>query len=78
MSKELNEILDALERPLRFASRNDFSNLEKVKALDQLVGDLTLKALSLPLTVEQARDLESLRDYFSEYEGLASPGEGED
>lgn len=74
MSKELNEILEALEKPLRFASRNDYSNLEKVKALDQLVGDLTLKALSLPLSAEQVRDLESLRDYFSEYESLASSG----
>ncbi len=77
MSKELNEILEALERPLRFASRNDYSNLEKVKALDQLVGDLTLKALSLPLSAEQVRDLESLRDYFSEYESLASSGRRE-
>ena len=77
MSKELNEILEALEKPLRFASRNDYSNLEKVKALDQLVGDLTLKALSLPLSAEQVRDLESLRDYFSEYESLASSGRKE-
>ena len=70
MSNDLNEILDALEKPLRFASRNNFSNLDKVKALDQLVGDLTLKALSLPLSAVQTRDFESLRDFFSAYDGL--------
>ncbi|MGH7892631.1 MAG: hypothetical protein ACREN0_10200, partial [Thermodesulfobacteriota bacterium] len=74
MSNDLNEILDALEKPLRFASRNNFSNLDKVKALDQLVGDLTLKALSLPLSAVQMRDFESLRDFFSAYDGL---GQGE-
>jgi ATP-dependent DNA helicase RecG len=74
MSNDLNEILDALEKPLRFASRNNFSNLDKVKALDQLVGDLTLKALSLPLSAVQTRDFESLRDFFSAYDGL---GQGE-
>jgi ATP-dependent DNA helicase RecG len=71
MSKELNDILEALEKPLRFASRNRYSNLEKVKALDQLVGDLTLKALSLPLDSRQIKDLEALRDLFSEYDSLS-------
>ncbi|MEW6145474.1 MAG: ATP-dependent DNA helicase RecG [Thermodesulfobacteriota bacterium] len=70
MSNELSDILDALEKPLRFASRNKFSNLDKVKALDQLVDDLTLKALSLPLTTVQAREFESLRDFFSSYDCL--------
>lgn len=74
MSNELNEILEALEKPLRFASRNDFSNLDKVKALDQLVGDLTLKALSLQLSAAQVREFEALKDYFSAYDGL---GQGE-
>lgn len=77
MSNDLNEILDALDKPLRFASRNNFSNLDKVKALDQLVGDLTLKALSLPLPGVQLRDLETLRDLFSAYDGLAQ-GERKD
>ncbi|MFI5323768.1 MAG: ATP-dependent DNA helicase RecG, partial [Thermodesulfobacteriota bacterium] len=77
MSKELNEILEALERPLRFASRNRYSNLEKVRALDQLVGDLTLKALSLPLDSQRIRDLESLKDLFSEYDRLSSTGRRE-
>jgi len=70
MSNELNEILEALEKPLRFASRNDFSNLDKVIALEQLVGDLTLKALSLQLSAAQIRDFEALKDFFSAYDGL--------
>ncbi len=70
MSNKLNEILDALEKPLIFASRNNFSNLDKVKSLDELVGDLTLKALSLPLSTKQTTDFESLRAFFSAYGGL--------
>jgi ATP-dependent DNA helicase RecG len=72
MSKELNDILEALEKPLRFASRNRYSNLDKVKALDHLVGDLTLKALSLPLSSRQISELESLKDLFSVYESRSS------
>jgi ATP-dependent DNA helicase RecG len=71
MSIEIDEIIDALEKPLRFVSRNNFSNLHKVKALDRLVGDLTLKALSLPLAAKQIRGFESLRDSFSGYDGLS-------
>ncbi len=70
MSKELYEILEALEKPLRFASRKDFSNIDKVKALDQLVGDLTLKALSLPLSGEQIKNVEYMKGSFAAYDNL--------
>lgn len=70
MSKELNEILDALEKPLRFASRKDFSNIDKVRALDRLVGDLTLKALSLPLSGEQIKNFEYIQGSFADFDNL--------
>lgn len=70
MSNEFNEIIAALEKPLSFASKNGFSNLDKVKDLDRLVGDLALKALSLPLTAEESGGIKKLRDLYSSYEAL--------
>ncbi|MEQ9618035.1 MAG: ATP-dependent DNA helicase RecG [Deltaproteobacteria bacterium] len=71
MSKGLIQILDALEKPLRFASKKDFSNIDKVKSLDELVNDLALKALSLPLSKHQLSVVKSLMGYFSDYNSLA-------
>lgn len=68
MSDTLNDVLEALEKPLKFASKKGYSNVEKVKALDVLVGDLALKALSLRLTGAQTDLIESIRDDFAEYE----------
>jgi len=70
MSDDLISILDALEKPLKFASKKDYSNIGKVKALDQLVGDLTLKALSLPLSIGQTVALENIKSLFITYEGF--------
>lgn len=70
MSQDLLSILTALEKPLRFASSKNFANLDKIKALDQLVGDLTLKALSLPLSKLQSDSVERIRDFFETYESL--------
>ncbi len=70
MSEPLIEVLDALEKPLKFASRKDFSNIGKVKALDQLVYDLTLKALSLQPSDVHKEEFLALRDMFSHYESL--------
>ncbi len=70
MSDDLISILDALEKPLKFASKKDYSNIDKIKALDQLVGDLTLKALSLPLSIGQTDALENIKGLFITYEGF--------
>jgi len=70
MSDVLINVLDALEKPLRFASKKNYSNIDKVKALDQLVCDLTIKALSLPLPVGQSDALESIKGLFTTYEGF--------
>ncbi|KAB2834581.1 MAG: hypothetical protein F9K51_01620 [Candidatus Dadabacteria bacterium] len=70
MSNEFNEIISALEKPLSFTAKNGFSNLDKVRDLGRLVEDLTLKALSLPLSAEESRGIEKLRRLFSSYDGL--------
>ena len=70
MSDDLIRILDALEKPLKFASKKDYTNLDKIKALDQLVGDLALKALSLPLSAGQSDCIENIKRLFITYEGL--------
>jgi len=70
MSDDLIRILDALEKPLKFASKKDYTNLDKIKSLDQLVGDLALKALSLPLSTGQTDAIENIKKLFITYEGL--------
>lgn len=70
MPDELRVILDALEKPLIFASKNNFSNIDKIKSLGELVDDLTLKALSLPLSEDNIKVLESLKGSFAEYGSL--------
>jgi|GEM_PF-2997578 len=71
MSEELRAILTTLEKPLTFISRNNFSNINKVKSLSGLVDDLTLKALSLPLSRDSIKVLESLKRSFSIYDELS-------
>ena len=70
MTEELLKILEALEKPLRFTSKNDFLNIGKVKDLDQLVSDLTLKALTLSLSSGELRVIQTLRKSFSVYKEL--------
>ncbi|HXG31011.1 MAG TPA: ATP-dependent DNA helicase RecG [Thermodesulfobacteriota bacterium] len=74
MTGELLHILEALERPLRFASRGGFQNIHKVKDLDQLVDDLTLKALSLSIPPDQITAIRSLRESFARYNELQLDG----
>lgn len=70
MSNEFSEIIAALEKPLSFTVKNGFSNLDKVRDLDRLVEDLTLKALSLTLSAEESGGIEKLRRLFSSYDEL--------
>ena len=70
MSEQLLAILLALEKPLKFASRRNYVNLDKIADLDRLVSDLSLKALSLPLNTEQSNCMESIKDLFSSYQQI--------
>ena len=71
MQDDLMELLHALERPLRFASRNGFQNLSKVRDLEDLVSDLTVKAKALPLTGREQGIFETLKDSFAGYDSLS-------
>lgn len=52
----IEDILVAIERPLSFASKNNFSNLPNVKGLDELVPSLANKGISLSHDL-QCKDL---------------------
>lgn len=71
MKEEFLRILELLERPLRFASRNDFLNIDKVKDIGQLADSLTLKALSLDLSPNQITAIKSIRESFAGYDKLS-------
>lgn len=74
MTEGLQKILESLEKPLRFASRTNFQNIHKVKDLDKVVEDMTLRALSLNLTVKEVTTLKSLRQSFGAYNRLRLNG----
>lgn len=74
MTEGLQEILDSLEKPLRFASRTNFQNIHKVRDLDKVVEDITLRALSLKLSVNEVTMLKSLRQSFRAYKRLQLDG----
>lgn len=70
MTEELLKILEALERPLRFASKNDFLGIDKVKDIPQLVDSLTIRALSFDLSPHQLAAIKYLRESFAGYDRL--------
>ncbi len=70
MIEEFLRILESLERPLRFASKNDFLNIHKVRDIGYLTDSLTLKALSLDLSPHQLTAIKSLRESFACYDEL--------
>lgn len=67
MTESLQKILESLEKPLRFASRTNFQNIHKVKDLDKVVEDITVRALALDLRENEIRILKSLREAFGAY-----------
>ena len=46
---DLSEIIFTIKKPLLYASKNNFTNLDKVKDLEACVHTQTHKALDLPL-----------------------------
>ncbi|HEY7535937.1 MAG TPA: ATP-dependent DNA helicase RecG, partial [Thermodesulfobacteriota bacterium] len=70
MTEGLLKILEALEKPLRFAFKNDYVNISKVKNLDQLVNDLTIKATSLSLSSYELNLVKTIKRSFISYKEL--------
>ncbi len=69
MNKAAEETLAAIRRPLEYASKQDFSNLEKVKDLSTLIPSLTDK-VSPHLTERAAPSLKKLSSLFEGFDSL--------
>ena len=66
---EWGQIVQAMARPLSFASRNEFANLPQVKGLEKLIAGLGHQALSLKLEESQKGLIRELLEVFSGFEG---------
>ena len=73
MRGELEEILRSLETPLLFASRNNFSNLDKVPELGEDIRKISTKLLTGKFPEEIKTPVMSLRNSFSDFKRLTRP-----
>ncbi len=70
MRGELEKSLNRLKTPLDFASKNNFSNLDRMADLEGTVRNLCTKVLTSGPPAEIKTLITSLRDSFSGFEGL--------
>ena len=70
MRGELEKSLSRLKTPLDFASKNNFSNLDRMPELEGNVRNLCTKVLTSGPPAEIKTLITSLRDSFSGFEGL--------
>jgi len=68
---EREHIVQAITKPLQFASKNGFANLPQVKGLERLISDLGHKALSLELDPSQKQLFRELLEVFSGFERVS-------
>jgi ATP-dependent DNA helicase RecG len=68
--KEFDDIISAIEKPLLYASRNSYSNLENLKGLEKLITGLSEDGLLLRLNNKKREILNSLKYNFKGYESL--------
>ena len=73
MQGEMEKSLSRLEKPLDFASKNDFSNLDRMVDLEGNVRNLCTKVLTSAPPAEIKTLITALRDSFSDFEGLGRP-----
>ncbi len=73
MRGELEKILRSLETPLLFASRNNFSNLDKVPELGEDIRRISTKLLTGKFPEEVKTPVASLRNSFSDFKSLTRP-----
>ena len=69
-SQDLQQILEALEKPLRFASGNDYAHLKTLKALEPYVTHWLEKALSLPLSPRRQELCNRMKARVKGFDGL--------
>ena len=70
MRGELEKSLSRLKTPLDFASKNNFSNLDRMPDLEGNVRNLCTKVLTSPPPAEIKTLITTLRDSFSDFERL--------
>ena len=71
MRGELEKSLNRLETPLDFASKNNFSNLDKVPELGEDVRKISTKFLTGNFPGQIKNQIMTLRNSFSDFNGLA-------
>ena len=70
MGNEMEKLLRSLETPLLFASRNNFSNLEKVPELGEDVRKISTRLLTGKSPEPIKTRITALRNSFSDFKGL--------
>jgi len=70
MRGELKKNLLSLEKPLKFASKDNFSNLDRMAGLEGTVRNLCTKVLTSGPPEEIKTQITALRDSFSDFERL--------
>ena len=65
---EREHIVQAITKPLQFASKSEFANLPQVKGLERLISGLGHKALSLELDPSQKQLFQEVLEVFSGFE----------
>jgi len=70
--KKISEIIDALSRPLVFASKDGFSRIGAVKGLEGLVARLCLEAISRNPPGEMGEKFGELIDLFTGFDSLGA------
>ncbi len=68
MSTDLAHQLEVLEKPLKFASKNSFKNLSKVKNLEKVIDDISLKIISEVRDLKIKKELSVIKDSFNNFE----------
>ncbi len=69
-SEDLRKILEAIEKPLGFASGNDYANLKTLKALEPYIAHWLDKASSLPLSRRRQELFTELRLQVKDFDGM--------
>ena len=66
----LEAIVNAIERPLIFASKNNFSALLNIKGLEELIPSLVKKALPFISSKNSKKNIIKLEQNFINYNSL--------
>jgi hypothetical protein len=69
-SPELQQILEAIEKPLLYTSQNDYAHLKTLKALEPYMAHWLEKASALPLSQRRQELIHRLRAQVKGFDGM--------